>query len=536
MQRKKYRDYADSIEKGHQIGMVPVAQMRKLTAKKVIKYTVLAVIAYVIYSAWDKMREVSSRSSSKPQEDLPGDTWKEVIGDNKADAEQKLRDQARQIFDEFNKKKEVEKQKIDQIKEDQVALDDTWLPDDGNGDDGEGDDGKDVLPNDKIKMPANDDQVVDELKSPNEEKGSKEIEMEIEEQIAEAFKEAVDVAFDKAVDNAEKKIADESIKAGDQKALDDLNSDNVDEGTFKHEDSEKKEFNEAVKKIASRLNPLQLEQQHILTNRKTGVDDDDHELPPIITAVRQSTMEAVMQLISSIQNYLPGRKVYVYDLDLNKFQKKQLVAICGVRVRLFMKDLFPNYISNYNDYHWRPLVIQTALAEFGHIFWINPTYQLISAELAPLVHDSHEKGVAVIAQSVSYSTFSVTHPEMLKFIKTDKAKLTYHPHLEIFAMMIHNTPEVHENIMKLFTACALEKACLAPDGAKWQCQWDFTGRKHANCHRYDESALNILLKNMFDYDSTKFAHGNTYFRPYEDRVKPKLKYCRDPSDIRDSEL
>ncbi|KAL3848590.1 hypothetical protein ACJMK2_019439 [Sinanodonta woodiana] len=480
---------------------------------------------------------VSSRPSSKPQEDLPGDTWKEVIGDKKAEAEQKLRDQARQIFDEFNSKKEADKQKIYQKKEDQVVMDDTWRPDDVNGDDGEGDDGKDIPSKDEIEIPAKDDEVVDELKSPDEKKDSKEIEKEIEEQIAEAFKEAVDVAFDKSVDNGENKIGDDRINSVDQKAQGDLkNSDNIDDGTLQHEDSEKREFNEAVKKIAKRLNPLQLEQQHILTNRKTGVDDDDHELPPIITAVRQTTMEPVMQLISSIQNYLPGRKVYVYDLDLNKFQKKQLMAICGVRVRLFMKDLFPNYISNYDDYHWRPLVIQTALAEFGHIFWINPTFQLISAELAPLVHDSHERGVSVIAQSVSYSTFAVTHPEMLKFIKSDKAKLTHHPHLEIFAMMIHNTPEVHENIMKLFTACALEKACLAPDGAKWQCQWDFTGRKHANCHRYDESALNILLKNMFDYDSTKFAHGNIYFKPYEDRAKPKLKYCRDPSDIRDSEL
>ena len=102
--------------------------------------------------------------------------------------------------------------------------------------------------------------------------------------------------------------------------------------------------------------------------------------------------------------------------------------------------------------------------------------------------------------------------------------------------MMHNTPEVHENIMKVFTACALEETCMAPEGAKWKCRFDFTGRSYADCHRYDESALNILLKNWFNYDMNLFARGNNYFRAYDPTYRPKLKKCRDPKDIRDTEL
>lgn len=117
-------------------------------------------------------------------------------------------------------------------------------------------------------------------------------------------------------------------------------------------------------------------------------------------------------------------------------------------------------------------------------------------------------------------------------------KLKQDNHLEIKAMIIHNTPEVHEKFMKLFTACAMEESCLAPRGARWQCSFDFTGRKPANCHRYDESAINILLKNMFDFDYSRFSRPSaSMFRMYDkSALTPKLKYCRDVNDIKDDEL
>jgi len=181
-------------------------------------------------------------------------------------------------------------------------------------------------------------------------------------------------------------------------------------------------------------------------------------------------------------------------------------------------------------------MFQTALAEFGHIVWINPQFKLGTQELAPLLHESHETGIMIVGQTASYSTFSATHPKMMEFIPSDSEKLSRNPHIEIRAIIIHNTDDVHEHVMKMFTACALEENCLAPPGSKWQCKFDFTGRKPAGCHRYDESALNILLKNWFDFDATKFARRNNYFRPYDRTYKPKLKTCRDVKDIRDSEL
>lgn len=64
-------------------------------------------------------------------------------------------------------------------------------------------------------------------------------------------------------------------------------------------------------------------------------NDDDHEFPPFVTAVREKTVKEVTQLVASVQEYFPGRKIYIYDLDLDKDTKKQ-VSVYRHFVRAFV--------------------------------------------------------------------------------------------------------------------------------------------------------------------------------------------------------
>ena len=169
---------------------------------------------------------------------------------------------------------------------------------------------------------------------------------------------------------------------------------------------------------------------------------------------------------------------------------------------------------------------QTAVAEFGDIIWINPTLRVTSSKLSQIVHDTEESGVMLIGQTVAHTTFAVTHPSMYKYIPTDKTQLYKSPHIEMNALVIHNTINIQENFMKILTACAIEENCLSPKGSKWDCDFDFSGKLYANCHRYDESAVNIILKNMFGFDDSQFATGNSFFQPYDHHIKSSMKICR----------
>lgn len=63
-------------------------------------------------------------------------------------------------------------------------------------------------------------------------------------------------------------------------------------------------------------------------NEKTIRDeqrkDDDHEFPPFVTAAGDRTFQQVTQLVASLQSNMPGRKIYIYDLDLTADQKKHV--------------------------------------------------------------------------------------------------------------------------------------------------------------------------------------------------------------------
>jgi hypothetical protein len=65
--------------------------------------------------------------------------------------------------------------------------------------------------------------------------------------------------------------------------------------------------------------------------------------------------------------------------------------------------------------------------------------------------------------------------------------------------------QIYNNIIRWWLLCALDENCIAPT-YNTACWFDkqFTGR-YADCHRYDQSALNILLANYFDDDEQRYT-------------------------------
>ncbi|XP_060082104.1 uncharacterized protein LOC132561397 [Ylistrum balloti] len=288
---------------------------------------------------------------------------------------------------------------------------------------------------------------------------------------------------------------------------------------------EVEKINEAAKKVESL--PL---------NYREVVKPHDHGLPNLVTAALKKDLLKVEQLIVSVQRLLPKEKIYIYDIDLEPRQHKLLAAMCNVRMRDLFVDVFPKFVKNITNFHWRPLVMHLAVTEFEHITWLNHNMRLKNTKkLLTQVPKAHDTDVLVIGQAAGYTSFAVTHPDMYKFIKTDRKKLAEVPHIEIYALIMHNTEELRKHFMQKLLSCTMDPACLAPPGAKTNCDFDFSGTLYAKCHQYDESAINILLKNWFQFDKTKFATGNCCFSNYDpnERIRPQICHRRIDEKIED---
>ena len=139
---------------------------------------------------------------------------------------------------------------------------------------------------------------------------------------------------------------------------------------------------------------------------------------------------------------------------------------------------------------------------------------------------SEQTGVTLIGQQQQHTTFAVTNPEMYKYFKPDMDQMKKTKHVRMMAMIIHNSEDVRKNYVDNIIACALEPNCLAPIGAVWDnCGFDVNGKRYANCHRYHESATNILLNEWFNYDKSKFFAMNCCFAEYDEKHDVDPLYC-----------
>jgi len=76
-------------------------------------------------------------------------------------------------------------------------------------------------------------------------------------------------------------------------------------------------------------------------------------------------------------------------------------------------------------------------------------------------------------------------------------------------LVIYNTARVHTQIMRPWVQCALDAACVSPAGAdSGSCVRRRPRYLYSGCHRYAESALNIVLGLAFNFEDSEYMLSN----------------------------
>ncbi|KRX17775.1 hypothetical protein T07_8934, partial [Trichinella nelsoni] len=204
---------------------------------------------------------------------------------------------------------------------------------------------------------------------------------------------------------------------------------------------------------------------------------------PFVTAANDVYFQNVLVTIRSVQMHFPYARIVLYDLGLERNQSEYSSKLCNVKVMKFPFDEFPEFVSTLSEFRWKPIILMLSLMEYGTLWYLDSSIMLTSSNLLPNKADTNGKCSLLFHSSSGHGIFSATNPK------------------EVYSVLFW-----WEDFIVCCKACAIEGPCMAPPDSNSFCQFGRNRyRNYAFCHRYDQSAFNLLLANLLHYQSDRWS-------------------------------
>ncbi|VDN57694.1 unnamed protein product [Dracunculus medinensis] len=263
-----------------------------------------------------------------------------------------------------------------------------------------------------------------------------------------------------------------------------------------------------------------------------NLEKDRISKPVIVTAFSQTHWSRGRRLIASIRRHLPDHLIIVYDLGLDFINARFLSFLCNVKYRKFYFKHYPERVAKVREFRWKPIIIAEILQEYDTLWYFDSTVMLKKTNLSNIYNllECHKNAasdpkvltpreIQKNCRNSSYlfhiyaghGIFSATHPDLYQYfptnlfkIKTPKARM-----YDAGLVFVVRTARTVQQFLRWYVACALESKCMAPRRSVLRCKFDkndFFGI-YARCHRYDQSVINLLVANAFQYDYRFYTSG-----------------------------
>ncbi|GIY57334.1 uncharacterized protein CDAR_526121 [Caerostris darwini] len=231
-------------------------------------------------------------------------------------------------------------------------------------------------------------------------------------------------------------------------------------------------------------------------------------LPVFVTALSQSDSPYIHGFLKSFQHYFINSLLIIYDLGLSPSDYSLISGVCNSTnciVRNFDFDAYPSHVQNLQLFAYRPIIIQEVLNQAGAVIMMDVQYIFTSGDIHTIINRAEKDGI--VAWPINQPTSALTHPRMFDYFNTKQEKFFFHRMVQPNHIVLYNRDIVHSKIMYYWVKCALVPNCIAPIGAQNSgCRFDKKPLyRYSGCHRYDMSALNVVLGLMFDFSSSHYS-------------------------------
>ena len=222
-----------------------------------------------------------------------------------------------------------------------------------------------------------------------------------------------------------------------------------------------------------------------------------------VSGISANHFDEAHDMIGSIQKHMPGTKIIIYNLGLEKRQLRQICRMCNVELRHFDFDFYPSHITPYNlkTYAWKPVIVGNVSREYEIVMWADASVRLktsledfvfpyfLTAELTFVGHPNIPGNKIV----------QMTHDSTIKHLNVTREMLKGLPVIEANSDVFWLTRNV-KKLVDEWRDCAMVRDCIAPLGSTTGhlplCKMWMGGPEattFTGCHRFDQSVLNIVI-------------------------------------------
>uniref|UniRef100_A0A9J2PNX1 Nucleotide-diphospho-sugar transferase domain-containing protein n=1 Tax=Ascaris lumbricoides TaxID=6252 RepID=A0A9J2PNX1_ASCLU len=167
---------------------------------------------------------------------------------------------------------------------------------------------------------------------------------------------------------------------------------------------------------------------------------------------------------------------------------------------------------------WKPLIIADVLRTSKALLWVDSSTLFVEDTLSLqdiLEREANDRQGVWFFDATGHSIAAATNPLMFKFLPITAEQATGVEMWGANTVLWIGREDIRANVLRPFVECALIKDCMAPVGSQLFCRFSEPERKlYANCHRFDQSALNVIVSSRAGFNITKYTMSKTVIKTY----------------------
>ena len=253
----------------------------------------------------------------------------------------------------------------------------------------------------------------------------------------------------------------------------------------------------------------------------------------IATGFSSNHYNQALNMIASVQAVMPEVKLIVYDLGMTSQQRETVLRMCGVELRTFDFTKYPQHVRDLFKYAWKPIIANELVRDYEVVMWGDASVRLLKPLQEYILPNLLDSEIPFVGTKFNAPIVQMTHSGTLNYFNMTRESMQGVPTLQGGCWVLWFIKKM-KRLMSRWEDCALHEECIAPKGTHvCNCKtktWNSNTPQevdYCGCHRFDQSALNIILTQEFGKEvyKTVLENNNTFEVKYAFKTNCTIKYC-----------